>query len=174
EAFGRTRRADEALMRFDAFLAGLPAGLQLFSLLQSKPELLRLLATVMSAAPRLAEIITRRPHVFDGLLDPALLAELPDRAYLAARLAAFLENTTIHEERLDRLRIFAAEQKFLIGVRLLAGTIDAVRAGKAFSDLADLAIGAALDAVKEDFSIRHGHVPGGQVAILGKIGRAHV
>ena len=26
---------------------------------------------------------------------------------------------------LDRLRIFAAEQKFLIGVRLLAGAIDA-------------------------------------------------
>jgi glutamine synthetase adenylyltransferase len=48
---------------------------------------------------------------------------------------------------LDRLRIFAAEQKFLIGVRLLAGSIDAVRAGKAFSDLADLTIGAALDAV---------------------------
>src|SRR5690606_33923652 len=82
EAFGKTRRADDALMRFDAFLAGLPAGVQLFSLLQSNPALLRLLATIMGAAPRLADIITRRPHVFDGLLDPALLAELPNRAYL--------------------------------------------------------------------------------------------
>ena len=51
----------------------------------------KLLATIMGAAPRLAAIITRRPHVFDGLLDPALLTELPDRAYLSARLAAFLE-----------------------------------------------------------------------------------
>ena len=58
---------------------------------------------------------------FDGLLDPALLAELPSRDDLAERLAAFLANVTAHEEVLDRLRIFAAEQKFLIGVRLLAG-----------------------------------------------------
>ncbi|RUV81045.1 bifunctional [glutamine synthetase] adenylyltransferase/[glutamine synthetase]-adenylyl-L-tyrosine phosphorylase, partial [Mesorhizobium sp. M5C.F.Ca.IN.020.14.1.1] len=81
QSFGQTRRADEALMRFDEFLAGLPAGIQLFSLLQSNPALLKLLATIMGAAPRLAAIITRRPHVFDGLLDPALLTELPDRAY---------------------------------------------------------------------------------------------
>ena len=167
ETFGRTRRADEALLRFDEFLSGLPAGIQLFSLLQSNPALLDLIATIMGAAPRLAAIITRRPHVFDGLLDPGLMSELPNKAYLASRLEAFLQGADLHEEKLDRLRIFAAEQKFLIGVRLLTGAIDAVRAGKAFSDLADLTIGAALEAVKEEFAIRHGQVPGGQVVILG-------
>jgi glutamate-ammonia-ligase adenylyltransferase len=167
EAFGQTRRADEALMRFDEFLSGLPAGIQLFSLLQSNQALLHLLATIMGAAPRLAAIITRRAHVFDGLLDPGLMAELPNKAYLAMRLDAFMQGADLHEERLDRLRIFAAEQKFLIGVRLLTGAIDAVRAGKAFSDLADLTIGAALDAVVSEFAVRHGKVAGGQVAILG-------
>lgn len=167
EAFGKTQRADEALMRFDEFLAGLPAGIQLFSLLQSNPALLRLLATIMGAAPRLAAIVTRRPHVFDGLLDPALLSELPDRDYLASRLAAFLEGAKTYEDTLDRLRIFAAEQKFLIGVRLLAGAIDAAKAGKAFSDLADLTIGMALAAVVDEFAVRHGKVKGGQAAILG-------
>src|SRR5690606_22042242 len=97
EAFGGTRRADEALLRFDAFLVGLPAGIQLFSLLQSNPRLLQLLATIMGAAPRLAAIITRRPHVFDGLLDPALLSELPNRAYLAERLATFLSGARAFE-----------------------------------------------------------------------------
>ena len=167
EAFGKTRRADEALMRFDEFLSGLPAGIQLFSLLQSNPGLLRLMATIMGAAPRLAAIITRRPHVFDGLLDPALLTELPNRAYLSARLAAFVNGDRLYEDVLDRLRIFAAEQKFLIGVRLLAGSIDAARAGRAFSDLADLTIGAALEAVADEFAQRHGRVPGGRVALLG-------
>jgi len=166
-AFGRTRRADEALMRFDEFLAGLPAGIQLFSLLASNPALLELIATIMGAAPRLAEIITRRPHVFDGLLDPSLLTDLPDRAYLAGRLDAFLDGTDFHEERLDRLRIFAAEQKFLIGVRLLSGAIDAARAGKAFSDLADLTIGAAFAAVRAEFARRHGSIKGARAAILG-------
>ena len=167
EAFGKTKKADKALVRFDQFLAGLPAGIQLFSLLQSNPSLLKLLATIMGAAPRLAGIITRRPHVFDGLLDPALLAELPDRDYLSGRLAAFIQNSVEYEEVLDRLRIFGAEQKFLIGVRLLAGAIDAERAGKAFSDLADLTIGAALDAVQAEVASRHGRVSGGRVAILG-------
>lgn len=166
-AFGETRRADEALLRFDEFLAGLPAGIQLFSLLHNNPRLLHLLATIMGAAPRLAQIITRRPHVFDGLLDPALMSELPNKAYLQERLSAFLAGATLHEETLDRLRIFAAEQKFLIGIRLLSGAIDATRAGKAFSDLADLTIGAALTAVEAEFARRHGRVSGGAVAILG-------
>ena len=67
---------------------------------------------------------------------------------------------SVYEEILDRLRIFNAEQKFLIGVRLLTGAIDAARAGKAFSDLADLTIGAALDAVLAEFAARHGRVRG--------------
>ena len=167
QAFGGTRRADEALLRFDEFLGGLPAGIQLFSLLQSNPGLLKLVATVMGAAPRLAAIITRRPHVFDGLLDPALLSELPSKAYLAERLQVFLQGVSLYEEVLDRLRVFAAEQKFLIGMRLLTGSIDAVRAGKAFSDLADLTIAAALDAVIGEFAQTHGRVAGGRIVVLG-------
>jgi glutamate-ammonia-ligase adenylyltransferase len=167
ETFGNTRRADEALLRFDEFLAGLPAGIQLFSLLQSNPGLLALLARIMGAAPRLAAIITRRPHIFDGLLDPGLMSELPDKAYLAGRLKSFLEGAELYEDILDRLRIFCAEQKFLIGIRLLTSAIDAARAGMAFSDLADLTIGAALDAVIEAFAARHGRVAGGRVCVLG-------
>jgi glutamate-ammonia-ligase adenylyltransferase len=167
QGFGQTRRADEALLRFDEFLAGLPAGIQLFSLLQSNPALLKLMATIMGAAPRLAAIITRRPHVFDGLLDPALLTELPNRAYLSARLAAFIEGDRAYEDVLDRLRIFASEQKFLIGVRLLAGSIDPARAGRAFSDLADLTIEAALQAVTAEFALRHGRIAGARVSLLG-------
>ncbi|NMG38996.1 bifunctional [glutamine synthetase] adenylyltransferase/[glutamine synthetase]-adenylyl-L-tyrosine phosphorylase [Chelativorans sp. ZYF759] len=167
QAFGQTDRADEALLRFDEFLKGLPAGIQLFSLLQTNPKLLRLIANIMGSAPRLAATITRRAHVFDGLLDPGLMSELPNKAYLSARLEAFLGAATLHEEVLDRLRIFADEQKFLIGIRLLTGAIDATRAGKAFSDLADLTIGAALEAVIEEFSRRHGRVAGGRVCIVG-------
>lgn len=167
KAFGQTRRADKALVRFDEFLAGLPAGIQLFSLLQSNPALLKLMATIMGAAPRLAAIITKRPHVFDGLLDPALLNELPNRAYLSARLAAFIEGDRAYEDVLDRLRIFASEQKFLIGVRLLAGSITPSRAGRAFSDLADLTIDAALQAVTAEFALRHGRIAAGTVSLLG-------
>nr|WP_196108567.1 MULTISPECIES: bifunctional [glutamine synthetase] adenylyltransferase/[glutamine synthetase]-adenylyl-L-tyrosine phosphorylase [unclassified Ochrobactrum] len=172
KAFGETKRADEALLRFDGFLKGLPAGIQLFSLLQSNPRLLNLLVMIMSAAPRLAEIITRNPHVFDGLLDPAIFSEMPTRAYLEERLRVFLGPATDYEEVLDRLRIFAAEHRFLIGIRLLTSAIDGVRAGRAFSDLAELMIGKAFEVVEAELERRHGGVKSAKVALLamGKLG----
>ncbi|EJF75251.1 glutamate-ammonia-ligase adenylyltransferase [Bartonella alsatica IBS 382] len=65
KAFGATKRADEVMLCFDSFLQGLPSGIQLFSLLQSNPSLLDMLVLIIGAAPHLAEIITRKPHVFD-------------------------------------------------------------------------------------------------------------
>ncbi|MGJ8570595.1 MAG: bifunctional [glutamine synthetase] adenylyltransferase/[glutamine synthetase]-adenylyl-L-tyrosine phosphorylase [Hoeflea sp.] len=170
--FGATKRADEALLRFDAFLSGLPAGIQLFSLIGNNPGLMSLMVTIMASAPRLAEIISRKPHVFDGMLDPGLMAELPTRAYLSERLENFLEGARAYEEILDRLRIVALEQKFLIGVRLLTGSISQERAARSFSHLADLIIGAALEAVREGMEEAHGRISGGRVAVLGmgKIG----
>ena len=167
KAFGATARADEALMRFDEMVRGLPAGIQLFSLLQSNPRLLDLLVLIMGAAPRLAGIITRKPHIFDGMLDPAIFADVPTRAYLADRLEHFLAPAKVYEDILDRLRIFAAEHRFLIGIRLLTGAIDGARAGKAFSHLADLVIDRALRAVIDEFAVRHGKIKGGRIAILG-------
>ncbi|MQW86738.1 bifunctional [glutamine synthetase] adenylyltransferase/[glutamine synthetase]-adenylyl-L-tyrosine phosphorylase [Sinorhizobium saheli] len=165
--FGESRRADEALLRFDHFVSGLPAGIQLFSLLGNNPGLLSLIVNIMSSAPRLAEIIAAKPHVFDGMLDPGLLAELPTRDYLAPRIANFVAGAHHYEEVLDRLRIIAAEQRFLIGIRLLTGAITGLQAGRAFADLADLIIAAALDAVSEEVRAAHGRFPGGRVAIIG-------
>jgi [glutamine synthetase] adenylyltransferase / [glutamine synthetase]-adenylyl-L-tyrosine phosphorylase len=167
KVFGESSRADEALLRFDAFLSGLPAGIQLFSLLGNNAALLDLIVTVMAAAPRLAAIIASRPHVFDGMLDPALLEELPTRAYLAKRLDAFLLGVRHYEDLLDRLRIFAAEQRFLIGIRLLTASIAADTAGRAFTDLADLVIEQAFRAVRQEMQAAHGGIDGAQVALVG-------
>ncbi|GAA5103642.1 bifunctional [glutamine synthetase] adenylyltransferase/[glutamine synthetase]-adenylyl-L-tyrosine phosphorylase [Bartonella jaculi] len=167
KAFGATKRADEAMLRFDSFLQGLPSGIQLFSLLQSNPSLLDMLVLIMGAAPRLAEIITRKPHVFDGMLDPKIFSELPTRTYLENRLEYFLEDVISYEEILDHLRIFADEQRFLIGIRILNGAITGNRAGFAFTALADLIIVKTFTAVQEDFSRLHGSIKGGRVGILG-------
>ncbi|MDQ0454262.1 bifunctional [glutamine synthetase] adenylyltransferase/[glutamine synthetase]-adenylyl-L-tyrosine phosphorylase [Rhizobium paknamense] len=167
QTFGKSRRADEALLRFDQFLSGLPAGIQLFSLLSNNPPLLDLLVDVMAAAPRLADIIAARPHVFDGMLDPRLMAEVPTRDYLSARLQSFLSGARLYEDILDRLRIFAAEQRFLIGIRLLTGVIAGASAGRAFTDLADLVIAEAFEAVRRELAAAHGQIAGGRVALVG-------
>jgi len=167
KAFGKSSRADEAMLRFDGFLSGLPAGIQLFSLIGNNPNLLSQIVRIMSSAPRLADIISSRPHVFDGMLDPALMAELPTRSYLAERLKSFLGPARNYEDVLDRLRIFAAEQRFLIGIRLLTGAIDGSVAGHAFTDLADLLIEQALNAVVAEIEAAHGRFAGGRVALMG-------
>lgn len=167
KAFGESKRADEALLRFDNFLSGLPAGIQLFSLLGNNPALLSLLVTIMSSAPRLADIIAARPHVFDGMLDPALMTDMPTREYLSQRMRGFLAPARHYEDILDRLRIFAAEQRFLIGVRLLTGAIKGEVAARAFTHLADLVIEAALNAVLAEMQTAHGTYPGGRVAVVG-------
>lgn len=170
--FGESKRADEALLRFDSFISGLPSGIQLFSLLGSNPALLSLIVNIMSSAPKLAEVIAAKPHVFDGMLDPGLMAELPTRDYLGERLKASLVQARYYEELLDRLRIFAAEQRFLIGIRLLTGAINGAMAARAFTHLADLIIEAALDGVVKEVEAAHGRFPGGRVAVagMGKLG----
>ncbi|WP_419915019.1 bifunctional [glutamine synthetase] adenylyltransferase/[glutamine synthetase]-adenylyl-L-tyrosine phosphorylase [Hoeflea sp.] len=172
QIFADTGRPDETLLKFDAFLSGLPAGIQLFSLLGSNSGLMSLLVSILGSAPRLASVISRKPHVFDGMLDPTLLAELPTRDVMSERLEAFLDGDYAYEEILDRLRIFAAEQKFLIGVRLLTGAINGERAARAFSHLADLILKAAILAVQSEMEAAHGRVAGGTLAIvgLGKLG----
>jgi glutamate-ammonia-ligase adenylyltransferase len=165
--FGEGKRADDALLRFDQFMSGLPSGIQLFSLLSTNPSLLSMIATIMSAAPKLAAIISAKPHVFDGMLDPTLISELPTRSYLQQRLSIFIAGSRHFEETLDRLRIFAFEQKFLIGVRLLSDVIGGQTAATAFTDLADLVIAETLVAVRSELEAVHGTYPGGQVAIVG-------
>ena len=87
ESLATTRNADAAFAAFDRFLARLPAGVQLFSLLSSNPGLLGLLATMMATAPRLAETVAQRPHVLDAVIEPAFFGRVPERKILADRLA---------------------------------------------------------------------------------------
>ena len=167
QAFAKISSADDAAFAFDAFLKGLPAGIQLFALLKSNPKLLHLLAEVLGIAPRLANIITRKPHVFDSLLEPEFFQTLPSRELQAESLDRSLNRATSYEDALDRARVFALEQKFLIGVRYLGNTIDAEQAGLAFSDLADVLIDAMLNKVKSEFENKHGMVTGGEIAVVG-------
>ncbi len=167
QAFVETNSADEAAIAFDRFLQGLPAGVQLFSLLKSNPELLRLLAEVLGIAPRLADIITRKPHVFDSLLEPEFFQSVPSPQLQASRLAASLDKATSYEDALDRARVFALEQKFLIGIRYLGQTIDAQQAGCAFSELADVMIQSMLNYVRCEFEQKHGKITGGMLAVVG-------
>ena len=171
-AVAATGRPDETLVAFDAFLQGLPRGIQLFSLLDAQPRLLDLLLLILGAAPRMARIVQRRPHVFASLIEPHFFGDLPGRDELAGELDATLSVALDYEGLLDRARIFAAEQRFLIGVRLLGGAITPQEAGRAYTVLAEVMLGAMLHRVSQRFAERHGRIAAGRIAVMamGRLG----
>jgi len=170
-ALGRTANPDVAFRRFDELLAGLPAGVQLFSLFHANPDVLDLVAEIVGGSPRLAEILSRNPLLLDGVLDTNFRA-LPEAATMRADLDEKLGRAGDMQDVLDITRRWANDEKFRVGVQILRNQIDIDRAGLAFSDIADIAIRALLPQVSQEFALQHGYCPGDGFAVLalGKLG----
>ncbi|MEM7289147.1 MAG: bifunctional [glutamine synthetase] adenylyltransferase/[glutamine synthetase]-adenylyl-L-tyrosine phosphorylase, partial [Pseudomonadota bacterium] len=172
ETFSRTQEPDAVLAKFDRFVSGLPAGIQLFSLIKTNHELTALLVRILDTAPRLAEQIARKPHVFDAMLDPESAGLSGDHAELKSALEAGLSRAGSFEQFLDLARQFAAEMRFHIGVRLFSGEIGWQQAANLFSALADAMIEICFTRVNKEFARSHGSVSGAGVCILamGRLG----
>jgi [glutamine synthetase] adenylyltransferase / [glutamine synthetase]-adenylyl-L-tyrosine phosphorylase len=175
DAFSRSGDPDAALTALDAALGRMTAAVELFSILRSNAQLRELFGDILGSAPRLANVIATRPHVLDGAIDPAratLIAEGLDESAILRRVAAYVASAATFEDTLDRARDFAAEEMFLIGVRLLSGLLDPDQAGRAYSALAKGVTSVLLDHVGAAFALEYGRLPGGRVAVLalGKLG----
>jgi glutamate-ammonia-ligase adenylyltransferase len=163
---------DRTLVAFDRFLAAVQGGGRLFSLLLRNPDLVALLTLALGTAPRLADIVARHPQVMDALIDPAFFGALPDAEKLAAEFARSATQARSYEDFLDRTRSFGQEHMFLIGARILSGTVSAEQAGAAYARLADVLIDAVHREVEQSFAAAHGRLPQQQSAVLalGKLG----
>ncbi|ABE62270.1 Glutamate-ammonia-ligase adenylyltransferase [Nitrobacter hamburgensis X14] len=172
DGLARAEEPDSAVMAFDRFLQALQRGGRLISLLGQNRDLVALVALVLGAAPRLADMLARRPQIMDGLIDPRFFGAMPDRQELSARLAATLEEANSYEEFLDRLRLFGQESLFLIGTRILSGTVSARQAGHVFADVAEGIVDTVHGLVKDQFADQYGRIAGQETAILamGKLG----
>lgn len=156
---------DEALIALDGFLAGLPAGVQIFSLFEANPQLVDLIVDIAATAPQLAAYLSRHSLVLDGVLGGSFFAPWPDA--LADQLAQVLRPLSDYEQKLDAARIWQKEWHFRIGVHLLRGLIDGDQAGRQYSDLANAVISALWPVVCAEFARRHGAAPGRGAAVLG-------
>ncbi len=79
--------ADEALHRFDGFLAGLPAGVQLFSLFEANPQLIDLIVDICGTSPALAAHLSRNAGVLDAVIGGDFFAPWPGVPTLVAALS---------------------------------------------------------------------------------------
>jgi glutamate-ammonia-ligase adenylyltransferase len=172
EQIARTANPHATLLLFDDFLANLHGAPRLLSLLSQNPDLISLMMLVLGIAPRLADTLARHPQVMDALIDPSFFGALPDEAELCLRLEERLAQSRYDEDLLERIRMFGLEYMFLIGVRILSGTLRARQAGEAYARLADAVIRAVHRAAAENVAATYGHMRNEETAVLalGKLG----
>lgn len=165
-------RPSEALLNFDGFLAGLPSGVQLFSLFEANPQLLDLVVDIVDTAPGLGQHLARNAPVFDAVIGGGFFSDWPGADGLTKALTQELAGLKDYEARLDRARVWAREWHFRVGVHHLRGIIDANTAGQQYADLATAAVRALWPYVVETFAAKHGTPPGrGAVVIaMGSLG----
>ena len=168
----RAEEPDNGVVAFDRFLQALQRGGRLISLLSQNKDLVALVALVLGAAPRLSDMLARQPQIMDGLIDPRFFGAMPDQKELSERLAATLADANSYEEFLDRLRLFGQESLFLIGTRILSGTVTAQQAGVAFADVAEGIAHTVDGLVLNQFAEQHGRITDQQTAVvaMGKLG----
>ncbi len=164
---GQTLDPNETLKQFDGFLAGLPAGVQLFSLFDANPQLIALLVDICGSAPGLARYLSRNSAVFDGVIGGTFFEPLPDVATLVAALDFQLAGISDYEDQLNAARRWMKEQHFRVGVQHLKGMIESTAAGQHYSDLAESVLRGLLPAICAEFSRRHGPMPGRGMMVLG-------
>lgn len=164
--FGAAPAPDAAFSAFAKFLAGLPAGVQVFSLFEANRGLLDFLARNLGRSPYLADHINQHPNVLDAVLTDAFMQPLGTESDLSEDLAFDLGDAVDFQDVLDGTRRWLSEIRLRLAVQTLEARMQPVEAAKALSYAADVVADRILTAVTSEFEATHGILPGGQYAVL--------
>ncbi|WP_033920819.1 bifunctional [glutamine synthetase] adenylyltransferase/[glutamine synthetase]-adenylyl-L-tyrosine phosphorylase [Sphingomonas sp. 37zxx] len=174
EAFGGAPDPAAAVARLDTMLARLPSAINFFRLLEAQPSLTRLLATILSHAPTLAEALGRRVELLDGLIDASALDPVDTVDALAGEMRLRSFDGDGYERQLDHVRRIVNEKRFALGVQIVAGTADPLAVAAGYARVAEAAIVTLGEAAVAEFARKHGVVPGSELVVLalGRLGGA--
>ncbi|OYX24511.1 MAG: glutamine-synthetase adenylyltransferase, partial [Rhodobacterales bacterium 32-66-7] len=163
----RAADPDQALLALDGFLAGLPAGVQIFALFEANPSLVDLLIDIAATAPDLARYLARNAAVLDSVIGGSFWSVWPGLDTLTADLVATVAQAPDHEARLSAARRWQKEWHFRIGVHHLRGLIDGFQAGAQYADLAGAVVAALWPEVTAEMARKHGPAPGRGAVVIG-------
>ena len=165
-AIARGPDPEHALNRFADIVERLSSGVNLFRLLEARPGLARDLALILSHAPVLADQLSRRPDLLDGLIDQSSFELPPSAESVAERLKDAMAGEP-YDRALDKARRIVNERRFALGVQLVAGLGDALDVAQGYSDVAEGTVVALADAAEAEFREAHGSIDGGELLMLG-------
>jgi glutamate-ammonia-ligase adenylyltransferase len=164
--FGAAPDADVAFNAFAEFLAGLPSGVQIFSLFEANRGLLDFLARVLCRSPYLATHISEHPHVLDAVLRDEFMAPPGDKDSLREDLSFDLGDAIDFQDVLDGARRWLSEIRLRLSVQTLETRLAPITAAGILSDAADVVAERMLVGVQAEFEATHGLIEGGSYGVL--------
>jgi glutamate-ammonia-ligase adenylyltransferase len=171
ETFAEAPEPRAALIGFDRLVERLPSALNIFRLLEARPALLALMATILAQAPTLAEDLSRRPDLLDGLIDASAFDPLPDVAALEREMRSIARDAD-YQAALEQVRRIVGERRFMLGAQIVSGAGDPLEVARGYARLAEAAVETLAAATVAEFSRAHGRVPDSEFVILalGRLG----
>jgi glutamate-ammonia-ligase adenylyltransferase len=162
---------ERALNRLADIVERLSSGINLYRLLEARPQLSRHLALILAHAPPLADMLSRRPDLLDGLIDESSFALPPEPEAMAQRLRSVMAGEP-YDRALDRARRIVNERRFALGVQLIAAHADPLDLAMGYSNVAEGTVMALADAAADEFARTYGRIEGAELIILalGRLG----
>jgi [glutamine synthetase] adenylyltransferase / [glutamine synthetase]-adenylyl-L-tyrosine phosphorylase len=159
------------LNRFLDFIEAIARRSSYPALLTEYPYALERVIRMMGSSEWAAKYLTRHPILLDELLDETALHQAPNWELIDTQLRQTLQTLKGDTERqMDALR----EQHHTVLFRLLAqdleGDLSVEQLADALSKLADIIVGAGIQAAWETIATRHCEVPKFAVIAYGKLG----
>ncbi|MCU6455775.1 bifunctional [glutamine synthetase] adenylyltransferase/[glutamine synthetase]-adenylyl-L-tyrosine phosphorylase [Sphingomonas sp. A2-49] len=159
-----------ALLRLDRLLERLSSAINILRLLEARPALAALLATILSHAAPLADALATRPELIDWLIDASAFEPLGSIDGLVAEMRA--GDARDYQATLDHVRRLVGEKRFALGSQIVAGAADPLEAAAGYARLAESAIEVLAAATVAEFAQAHGRVPDSELVIVafGRLG----
>ena len=164
------KQPDNAFAALAYFIEGLPASVQIFSLLDYNRHLARLLCDIIILSPRLTQILKRNPMLFELLLYKEFFDPLPDAQSIADHIREIIAGQIV-EDALDNIKRHTRELRFRAELQAISLSSDRSGLERSLSAIADATIQTVLELARADMERRHGKIQGkcGIIA-LGRLG----
>ena len=166
---------DASVANFDTLLHVLPAEVQVFSLFDTNPKILTFLMQVCSSAPRLVNYLGQNVSAIDSIIDPD---ELPDADELLESFKIRLKGANSFDAKLGAVRERVYQERFRLGMQLLASKLSPRLAGQHYANLGCAVISTLEPVVVEKEEKKKKKKPSGEniatemptVVAMGKLG----
>ncbi len=168
--FATAPNPDDIFAALAQFIEGLPASVQIFSLLDYNPQLTRLLCDMLVLSPQICDRLRRYPALFDLLLYRAFFAPIEEPDSLKKLFHEKIAGLPV-ELALDQIKILVRELKFRAQVQTLSFATDTDQLEASLTAIAEAAIDSVLTLARADMVRRYGEIDAEiSIVALGRLG----